>query len=647
MAKLLSDNEFAETMSLAAHIAALLPDEYTVVERPVVHDQELEAVVVGPQGLFVLHGRDWKGTVTPVPGLGWRQELPDGQVAHVPNPAGDARKASSAVEAFLKDEFRSLRPQVRQFLVLTDPEANIATATVTDPIAVGLGDVDALIVSRVSPPKRSLPDEKTRRALARALYRGHLTVGQRTAEPFIFRSGGTFGSGAKVWTLRDAAKHMDRHPEDAVFHLHNGTFAQWLDDQGSPELASLARRVTDEYARDPQAALEAFLSQAGLVKRRRPRVRPRRVNLGYALAGESCSARMSVRKGRGRGYLSAVLEPDDPWLRVDPNQVNGEPLNAKVTAETAGLPISAKPLRSAIRIESDMWAEPLRIPVRLRIRGVPSRLATYVLRPLIGMLVALVLGAVCGWALGSSGITPSSGLAGPAGARVSWAAAFAVLVGAAWAVLGALRGYWQPPAWPPTVALGRWLVRLLLWAAALSVVAVAGHWAWGRLGRGLALGDGGPTMAGAVLIGCAVSVVPAAIGEMRVGRRARKEPGEPIAGLEFRPFRRAGVAAIVLVLVGIGAYIAVPLWQRFDGPQVVSSVRERVNTGIDDLQVRLDTWLDGVVLDAYDRRATPRPTEDGTTPSPTARVTTPTAGAGTATPEATATPPAEDEEGAS
>jgi len=340
MAELLSSGEWPEPGSLGALVCGALPDDYIVVDRPVVHDHALDALVVGPQGIFVLHGRDWKGAITPVPRLPWRQQLLDGQAAQHPNPAAEARQASKALEAFLRDEFPSLHPQVRNFLVLTDPEATISAAPATNPIAVSLRDADALIVSRVSPPRKSLPDAEARMALAVAIHHRRLSTSQRTAQPFIFRSGGAFSSGTKVWTLRDAAKHMDKHPDDAMFHLHNGTFGQWLTDQGAPELADLARRVMDEHARDPRAGLEVFLTQAGLVKRARPRVRPKSVNLGYVLAGQSCSARVRIRKGKGRGYLSAVLETDDPWLRVDPNTLNGEPVDAKVTVETSGLPIS-------------------------------------------------------------------------------------------------------------------------------------------------------------------------------------------------------------------------------------------------------------------------------------------------------------------
>ena len=44
---------------------------------------------------------------------------------------------------------------------------------------------------------------------------------QHSNEPFVFRSGGLFHSGKQVKSIRAAIKHMDRYPEDGIYHLRN------------------------------------------------------------------------------------------------------------------------------------------------------------------------------------------------------------------------------------------------------------------------------------------------------------------------------------------------------------------------------------------------------------------------------------------
>jgi hypothetical protein len=405
---------------------------------------------------------------------------------------------------------------------------------------------------------------------------------------------------------------MDKHPDDAMFHLHNGTLGRWFTEQGAEDLATLARRVTNEYASDPRAGLEVFLTRTGLVERSRPHVHPRTVNLGYALAGETCSMRVRVQKGKGRGYLFGRLETDDPWLRVEPDILKGEPVDARVTAGTGGLSIGSRPMESHIRIESDAFAEPVRIPVRLRVRAVPSWASMYIARPLIGLITGLLLGAVSGWALGRWGMVAPAWLPGSSIGGMSSAVAFATWVGGAWAVLGALRGFWQPAAWPPTVALLRWIARLLLWAAALSIVAIAGQWSWSRLSRVFGLGSSGPTMAGAVLIACSVSAVPAVIGEIQLGRYTRREAGEPIERLKLRPVGRAAAVFVVLVLVAIAGGAAVPVWERYEMGRVISGVKEWAVGRMEWLEERMDSFFDQAALDAYDRRAKPKATDEAT-----------------------------------
>lgn len=61
MAELLAVKGWSTTHSLGLHLRDTLTDEYYVVCDPMVRGVSLDALVVGPQGLFVLHARDWGG----------------------------------------------------------------------------------------------------------------------------------------------------------------------------------------------------------------------------------------------------------------------------------------------------------------------------------------------------------------------------------------------------------------------------------------------------------------------------------------------------------------------------------------------------------------------------------------------------------
>jgi hypothetical protein len=76
-----------------------------------------------------------------------------------------------------------------------------------------------------------LPDPAAEE-LAVALCEWQLTACQRAAEPFIFRTGVH-----AMWTVQSAVQHMERHPADGVYHLHNCTLARWLRAQGAEKLA--------------------------------------------------------------------------------------------------------------------------------------------------------------------------------------------------------------------------------------------------------------------------------------------------------------------------------------------------------------------------------------------------------------------------
>lgn len=614
MAELLLVDEWADPGSLALHLREALPDVYWLVVGPTVQRQSLDAVVVGPRGLVVVRVKDWTGEVRPARRGPWSERLATGEEVRHPNAAEEAGRQMAALRTFLRDEFPTLQPEVQHLLVLTHPEARMINTEGFEPLAVGQEDAADAILSMGSLADGAWADEEEREALALALRNRRLTASQRAAEPFVFRSGGLFGSGKKVWTVRAAVRHMDRHPEDGIFHLRNGTLARWLSEQGAEHLAELAGEVMHRQRSDPRVPLEAFLLGTGLVRRPRIAVQPRRLNLGCVLSGEACSGRLRVKKGWGRGYLFGAVRTSEPWLRVEPRSFAGGALEAVVSADTEALPISRKPWQAEILVESSASEEAIGTPVRVRVMGMPSRFNRAVLRPLAGAAVAGVLGAGLGWALGQWGVGPldSSALAPVSGALaapwLSWPLALAALVGLFWAVLGGIRGLLQPPAWPVSYALGRWLVRTLAWAVALTLLAVAGYWAWGRLAPGPGTGSSGPRAISIVLLPPALAILPAVVGEIGSARQVRDTAARAPERSWLRPLLLAALGvALVLVLVA-GALAVGPVWDQASADGTLSSAEgwaveqwTRLEAGVDDL-------ADQLVLRYYDRRAPPRVT---------------------------------------
>src|SRR4030042_3030507 len=109
MAQLLSVKGWSATHSLGLHLREALTDDYYVVCEPVVRGHPLDAVVVGPQGLFVLHTREWEGMIRPAQRGPWRERLESGSVLSHPNPGREAHEATKALHAFLHDDSPSLR----------------------------------------------------------------------------------------------------------------------------------------------------------------------------------------------------------------------------------------------------------------------------------------------------------------------------------------------------------------------------------------------------------------------------------------------------------------------------------------------------------------------------------------------------------
>ncbi len=305
-----------------------------------------------------------------------------------------------------------------------------------------------------------------------------LAVTQHTNEPFVFRSGGLFHSGKQVKSIHSAIKHMDRYPEDGIYHLRNGTLAQWLDDQGAEDLAKLAREVVRKRETDPRVTLETFLIGTGLVRRPQLSLRPKAIAVPFILSGQKAECLLRVRKGRGRGYLYGGLSASQPWLRVDPARFSGKPLESVVSVGTEALPISNTPHSGTILVDSSATEQPMPIPVRFRVVGVPSSFHRYVVRPLMSLLLAGILGCILGALMGISGIGFPMQPLKMLSLNVTAIGAWAILIGLVWGIFGAVLGFAQPLAWPVWYANGRWLLRTVIWAATLTVLVAIGLIAW-------------------------------------------------------------------------------------------------------------------------------------------------------------------------
>jgi hypothetical protein len=465
-------------------------------------------------------------------------------------------------------------------MVLTVPEATTDPSMTAALPVVTLNTVAEAIASADAPDEEPLLNAKSRETLALALRDRRLTASQRASEPFFFRSGDTFGSGKEVWTIREAVRHMDAHPESGIYHLRNGTLSQWLSSEGAEHLARLAREVVRSHS-DRRAALEEFLIGTGLVDRPRLRVRPEEIDLGYLVAGESVARRLHLGKEPGRGYLFGTVEPSVTWLSVHPRTFNGEPVDSAVTvrAQTEGLPIGRKPQDAAITVRSNAAEGPVEIPVRFRVVGVPSPLNRIVLRPAAGLAVSGALGAALGAFLGP------------------WGAAVAGLL---WAALGALRGHRQPLAWPVSYATGRWLFRILVWVVSLGLAGAAILWAVGQLRAGDATPLPPALVRTLLLIPVISAILPATLGEIRAGREMQDTSLRAVRWSFCRPFLvpiGAGAAALALA---VAAPLLRPAFRRVDWAEAGAAAQTWAGERLDQLERTIDGWIDELYLRYYD-----------------------------------------------
>ncbi|MEA3338237.1 MAG: NERD domain-containing protein [Chloroflexota bacterium] len=609
MAEFLMNDGWPEPDSLGAILSETLPDDYVVVERPTVQGHALDMVVVGSQGLFVLHLKDWAGEVRPVPGKPWQVITPDGQPGTYPDPAAEAQKNTAFLATFARDELRSQEaPAIYHLLVLTNPDARLVPGVAPDMMVTFPGNVVSVIVTMPVPSVGGLPDRYDRRNLAHALHARRLSASQRTKTPFIFRSGGLFG-GKKAWTVRDAVQHMDRHPEVGIYHLNNGTLQAWLEAEGALDLADLAQQVLQGRESDPRVPLEMFLIGTGLVDRPRLNVHPWPLNLGCVVSGGSCRGRVKIRKGPGRGYLFGNISASQPWLQVEPRSFSGGPQEAVITVDTSSLPISATPWQADLLIDSSAATQPVAVPVQVRVSGEPATLSRYGLRPLLDGLVAGLVGGGIGALLGEIG-----GLAAPA-SFTSPTLFWALAIGLLWAVFGLVRGLGQRTAWTVPYATMRYLVKIILWMLALGATAVVGLLLWnalsGRNGPELATNDGLQL----VLITMGLSIIPATVSEMRAARLADDSPLSSERRSLLQPGLVALAAMALIAALSAGIRLASPTWNQLTEAGTIETAESWLEQGLQELNDATQQGVDQVNLWLYDR---PGEISPAVTPTPPA-----------------------------
>ncbi|NLG27009.1 MAG: NERD domain-containing protein [Chloroflexi bacterium] len=587
---------------LEARLMRDLPDDYIGVVQPLIHGQTLDAVIVAPQGLYVLHALDWVGEVTPTTRGRWSERTPDGKVVHHVSPAEAAQRAESALLAFLKDEFPKLKPVIRHYAVLVDPAAQVVTGGTSRPPCVTLESLVRELLAAPTPAGAPLARPEARQELALALDERQLTRNQRATEPFIFRSGGSLGRGVKAHTVRQVIRHVDRYPDDGVYHLRNGTLEQWFTAQGALHLARLARQALQGNLRDARAALESFMISSGMVTRPRLVSVPRKLDLGFVLEGEPVHGTLAIRKGRGRGYLFGRAESSEPWMQVVPAEFEGA-LQAGITVDTSTLAIKDSPWHAAVRIHSSASEEPLETPVVVRVVPASSKLTSIVVRPLIGLLIGAALGTAIGYWLGPGGMDPPFGLRDITDPPLTLRQAWMLVCGVIWALFGLFRGFSWDRIQPTGRCVASWLFRVLLWGLTLTALAFASPW----LAR-WAFPTYTETVPARVeqsikLVAVTLAIIPGTWGGI-ISDRTSKTTGKRSRAL--RGLLRGVVASLVVAALLILLRVGRPLWHSVAAGERFSDARGWVAERWE----ALGDWVDGLWGDAYlrenDRRAPTR-----------------------------------------
>ncbi len=351
--------------------------------------------------------------------------------------------------------------------------------------------------------------------------------------------------------------------------------------------------------------LEKFLIGSGLVRRPRLSLRPKAMTLRYILAGQQAECLLRVRKGRGRGYLFGMLHASQPWLRADPAGFSGKPMESVISVGTESLPISATPHAGEIFVESSATAGPVSVPLRFKVVGVPSMPQRWLVRPLTSLILAAALGALLGALIASSGIGfPMQPLA-RLSLNVTPLGAWAILVGLVWGIFGVILGLAQPLAWPIWYANGRWLLRTLIWAATFTVLVAIGLVTWHTAYPNGHVPFYAPSRAALWFAALALSIFPAALGELWSFHSTR---GRTVL-LRQQPLLRPGllilIAGVLALLLVAGIRLVGPTIEQVDVERALQTSERFVDEQWLRFEGSMNRLVDDLTLRFYDRRAKP------------------------------------------
>ena len=586
MAILIAEPGAVESDVIASTLVDDLSDDIYVLARPTVYGRELSWLVIASSGLYHLEFSDWQGPAWASDSDGWAVQGPGGETELQPNPALAFRDHQQAIGSFLADEFPDFAPPVFGRLVYLDRLPEIYGST--GDLKTGLLSDIVLEIENAVPARASgLESAEQRAELATAFDERRLARRQRASRPFVLATGGALKANLSAWTIDALLPLLDRHPESAGRHMMDGSLEEWLDTEGAFRLADLVRTALERHSSDPRAALESFMVSTGYVEPPQLWVRPNHLTMGYALVDEVIRQELMIGKQRGRGYIHGSLVPEQPWVRVEPNQFSGR-TRVMVSVDTSSLPVGIES-RSALIVRTEASGSQLSLPVAIRVRAIPPKTTRWLVRPLLGLVAGVGAGVALGLVLAPL-------LAGLPGAPVDGSLTI-LLAAVLFGVCGGLRGLYQAPAWPNPHAVGRWLLRILAWA--VGAIVIGG----GLLGLAARLfpsagwaSTGIANATGLIALALLLAVVPATLVENASARASQQEPRYTEHKRLQRRVRRGAVVLALVVAGMIGFRIAQPSLQVAAASERASAVKDRAEALVVSLQARLDAFADGLYV---------------------------------------------------
>ncbi len=533
---------------VAGVLAANLPSQYEIVVAPVIDEVAFDLIVVQIRELVVLH-----------------------LAANTRPSLLEKRKA--AVRILIAAESIDRDFPIQHVFVASSTEKGAGVTAVTP-----IGAVEIILASH---PVATLgEDSDTAHRLLRALRLSTTDLDRQATTPFHFRT-----AGRRASTVADAIHLMDRHPDDAIYHIQNGTLAHWLRQEEVDHLADELDLIMRHHGHEPRVALENFLLATGLVPRPILRLTPKWLDLGRIVAGQEQGARLRIAKGRGRGYLYGELYSPHAWLRCSAERLRGEPLDLTVWVDTGSLTIQKDPYQVSLRLECNAAATPVEVPVRFQIVGQPTPLLRFWLRPLAGGILAGAFGLLLGFLFVRLTPLPSTL---PDSAVLS-------LITLIWASLGVYLGLRQPPTWALVPTIIRRMFGLL---SSLGLLGGTGlfiltTWPW-------LLPD--QTTAGPIVITLlCLAIFPTTLVELRLAR-AEKQNLRPLPR-SWRQSVRRGVRVLVVLLILLSILALVSsLWQAAIANGTDASVQAQVEEQWRVWNVRLNGWVDELTARYYEGR---------------------------------------------